>query len=261
MNFTIGADPECFVGDGSGVRSIIGKMGGTKTHPRPMPIGEGFAVQEDNVALEYNIPPSPTKELFVENISTAMDFLSTVLYDKMGLHFVKDSAISFPDAELSHPLAHVFGCDPDFNAWTGLVNPKPRAEDRNLRSCGGHVHIGIKGTEYEGLPIREIIKSCDLHLGVPSVIMDKGIKRKQLYGKGGAYRKKSYGPEYRTLSNFWIFERKYMEWVYDNTKRALDAVRNGMSFDEDGLLIQTAINENAIPLAERLIEKYRLEVV
>lgn len=259
--FYIGADPECFVGDDAGVRSIIGKIGGTKECPRPLPMGSGFAVQEDNVALEYNIPPSPTKELFVENISSAMDFLGTVLKDQMGLHFVKDSAISFPDSELSDPRAHVFGCDPDFNAWTGKVNRAPRAQDKNLRSCGGHIHIGIADTEYAGLPLLEIIKSCDLHLAIPSVLMDNGLLRKQLYGKAGAFRKKRYGVEYRTLSNYWIFDKKYMEWVYENTKRALDAVANGMSFDEDGPLIQATINDNLIPMAERLIEKYNLQVV
>ena len=46
-NFTIGADPEIFVGDETSVRSIVGKIGGTKEHPLGLPLGEGFAVQED----------------------------------------------------------------------------------------------------------------------------------------------------------------------------------------------------------------------
>jgi len=212
------------------------------------------------VALEYNIPPSPTKELFMQNISSAMDFLGSILQDKMGLHFVKESAISFPEAELTDPQSRVFGCDPDYNAWTGKANRPPKATDRNLRSCGGHVHIGVADTEYSHLNPQEIIKACDLFLGIPSVIMDNGLLRKQLYGKAGAYRAKKYGVEYRTLSNYWIFERKYMEWVYENTKRALDAVANKMSFDEDGPLIQSTINDNVVPMAERLIEKYNLQV-
>jgi len=259
--FYIGADPECFVGNKEGVVSVIGKIGGTKSHPQPLPIGPGFAIQEDNVALEYNVPPSSSKTGFVDNITTAMEFIGSVLNDRYQLNFVKDSAISFPDAELSHPAAHVFGCDPDFNAWTRRMNRKPRASDPNLRSCGGHIHIGIKGTEYEGLPPEEIIKACDLFLGIPSVIMDNGVLRKQLYGKAGAYRVKDYGVEYRTLSNYWIFDKKYMEWVYENTGRSLDAVKNKMSFDEDAKLIQSTINNNVIPMAEILIAKYGLQVV
>lgn len=261
MKFTIGADPECFVGDSEGVRSVIGLIGGSKTNPRPLECGEGFAVQEDNVALEYNVPASDCKEMFVKNISTAMDFLSVLLRDKMGLNFVKDSAVSFPEMELRHPAAHVFGCDPDFNAWTGKRNSKPKATNPNLRSCGGHVHIGIKDTHYAHLEIKEIIKACDLFISVPSVIMDKGELRKQLYGKAGAYRPTKYGVEYRTPSNFWIFEKKYVEWVYENTERALDAVYNKMSFDDDASLIQSCINENSRPMADRLIEKYSLQIV
>ena len=259
--FFIGADPECFVGNESGVVSIIGKIGGTKHHPLPLPLGPGFAVQEDNVALEYNIPASESKQLFVDNISTAMEFLGSTLKDRFNLHFVKDSAISFPPTELEHPAARVFGCDPDFNAWTMRVNKRPKASDPNLRSCGGHVHIGTRGTVYEHIPPEEIIKACDLFLGIPSVLMDNGVLRKELYGKAGAYRKKDYGVEYRSLSNFWIFETKYMEWVYENTKRALDAALNKMSFAEDGKLIQSTINNNVIPMAEALINKYNLQVV
>jgi hypothetical protein len=226
-----------------------------------MPIGDGFAVQEDNVALEYNIPPSNSKELFVDNIAMAMQFIEITLHDSLGLQFVKDSAISFPDSELQHPAAHIFGCDPDYNAWTGGINRKPRAKDHNLRSCGGHVHIGIAGTQYSNLDHAAIIRACDLFLGIPSVMMDKGELRKQLYGKAGAYRSKEYGPEYRTLSNFWIFEKRLTEWVYENTERALDAVQNNMSFDDNAKLIQSTINNNLKPTAERLIDKYNLSVV
>lgn len=261
MNFHLGADPEVFVGDDLGVKSIIGRVGGTKEHPRALPIGDGFAIQEDNVALEYNIPPSPSRELFVENIATAMSFIETTLKDRQGLHFVKDSAISFPVAELQHPAALVFGCDPDYNAWTNRINTKPNAKDKNLRSCGGHVHIGTKGTKYENLPFIEIVKACDVHLAIPSVIMDTGVLRKQLYGKAGAYRPKDYGGEYRTLSNYWIFDKRLTAWVYDSVEQALESVYNGVSYDEDSKLIQSCINNNLRPMAERLIEKYSLQVV
>lgn len=254
----LGADPEVFVGDSSGVRSIIGKIGGTKSHPRPLPIGDGFAIQEDNVALEFNIPPSNTRELFVDNISRATQFIETALQDSYGLHFVKESAVSFPEDELNCPEAFVFGCDPDFNAWTGDVNPKPRADDYKLRSCGGHVHLDYRETKYAHLRLRDVIKSLDLHLAVPSVIMDSGILRKQLYGKAGAYRKKSYGGEYRVLSNYWIFDRRLSSWIYDATERAFEFVFNNGSFEEDGALIQSAINDNDHSKARFLIDKYSL---
>ena len=261
MSFTLGADPEVFVGNNSGIKSIIGLIGGTKNNPLPLPIGDGFAVQEDNVALEYNIPASPSKQLFVDNIATAMSFIETTLRDREGLHFVKDSAISFPEQELQHPLAHVFGCDPDYNAWTGHINKSPRAKDRNLRSCGGHVHIGVRGTKYENVPLPEIIKACDVFLGIPSVLMDNGLLRKELYGKAGAFRPKDFGGEYRTLSNFWIFKGDTVGWVYDNVARALEAVYNGENFDNEGKQIQSCINNNNKELAQQFVEKYSLNVL
>jgi len=259
--FSIGADPEVFVGDANGVRSIIGMVGGTKECPLPLPLGEGFAIQEDNVALEFNIPICTSKDQFGGSIASAMDFIGSTLRDSFGLHFVKDSAISFPEKELQDPRAFVFGCEPDFNAWTGRINRKPRADDPNLRSCGGHVHIGIVGTKYEHVDKHKLIQACDLFMGIPSVIMDKGVLRKNLYGKAGACRWKPYGVEYRTLSNFWVFNPQLVEWVYNNTERALDAVLDNMSFDDDSKLIQSTINNNVIPMAEMLVEKYGLEVV
>lgn len=256
MLFTIGADPEVFVGNETGPKSIIGKIGGTKDLPLPLPIGDGFAVQEDNVALEFNIPPSGNKAEFVHNIQRATGFLQTLIKDMHGLNFVQDSAISFPKEEMEDPRAWVFGCEPDYNVWTGKVNPKPKAEDALLRSCGGHVHIGV-----DGLDPTQVGKGCDLVLGVASVFMDKGLKRKELYGKAGAVRFKPFGLEYRVLSNFWIFRPETIEWVYDGVDRVLEMVDAGVDFDEDKDAIITAINNNNTEVAEKLINKYNLRLV
>jgi len=257
MQFTIGADPEVFVGDGVGVRSIIGKIGGTKELPLPLlNLGEGFAVQEDNVALEFNIPPSKHKAEFVAHICKATDFLGMMVQNMFGYQLVHDSAISFPEAELNVPAAHVFGCDPDYNAWTRARNPRPKAKDKNLRSCGGHIHIG-----FDDLDPVEVVKACDLFLSVPASLMDKGELRKQLYGKAGAFRKTVYGVEYRPLSNFWIFNQRLVEWAYDNTKRALEAVAAGYTFDSERERILRAVDDNDKVTAGGLVHDYGLEVV
>ena len=254
--FLIGADPEVFVGDPI-PRSIIGKIGGSKDNPLPLPLGKGFSVQEDNVALEFNIPPASSREEFIESIARATGFLEHIVKDQYGYSFLRESAISFSEEELNNPLAFVFGCDPDFNCWTNRRNPHPRSEDRNLRSAGGHVHIGVKK-----LPITEIIKGCDLVLGVPSNIMDSsGARRRALYGKAGAYRKKAYGCEYRTLSNYWIFSKELTGWIHDGVARVLDMVENKHDFDEDKELILSSINKNDFKATQQLIEKHNLVVL
>ena len=108
---------------------------------------------------------------------------------------------------------------------------------------------------------REVIKAMDVFLGIPSVLMDSGEMRKQLYGKAGAFRPKSYGCEYRTLSNFWTFEDRYIKWVWDNTQRALDAVQQGSSFTKLQQEVERCVNGNDKYLAQQLCNELQLEVV
>lgn len=251
----IGADPELFLMDATGALiSAVERIGGSKAFPRPLPeLGDGFAVQEDNVALEYNIPAAASAEELSANINKVMAFLSQQVAT-MGLQFSKLSAASFPAEQLDHPAAMEFGCDPDFNAWTGDINPRPKADDWKLRSCGGHVHIGAQLDD-----VIKTIKRCDLFLAVPSVIQDDGLLRKELYGKAGAFRPKPYGAEYRTLSNYWIHDTKTIEWVFKNTQLAVDSQH--LTVDDDQETILDAINLNNVNAAKWLIEKYSIPMV
>lgn len=256
----IGCDPEIFLVDAAGAFvSSIGKIGGSKENPRPLAVlGDGFAVQEDNVAIEFNIPAAGDAAELKHNIKSVREYLLQQV-GTMGLAFSQLSAVIFPDEQLMHPEALVFGCDPDFSAWDGgKVNPKPRAEDWRLRSCGGHVHVGERIGNKEALI--DLIKWMDLYLGVPSVLLDKGELRKQLYGKAGAYRPKPYGGEYRTLSNFWIWDDKLIDWVWKATAAAVDCWKwqDDTIIAEEGPLILQAINENNKDAAMFLCDKHNL---
>ena len=259
MNIVLGCDPEIFLADVNGrLKASCGLIGGSKEHPLPLPIGDGYAVQEDNVALEFNIPPAPNAKAFIESIGRAMDFLSFDAESRYGFKLINSSAASFPDEELLSPAARVFGCDPDYNAWTGKRNPKPKAADRNLRSCGGHVHVGFDKQQVELL---HLIKCMDLYLGVPSVLMDKGELRKELYGKAGAFRDKKYGGEYRTLSNFWVFDERLRQWVWDNTEKAVYAAMTRFAVDDYKDSILDAIDNNNKEAAVYLKQQLNLEVL
>lgn len=249
----LGADPELFLVDAAGAFvSAIGKIGGSKMEPRPLPLGEGFAVQEDNVALEYNIPPASHQEEFVKNIQSATKFLADHIAE-MGLQFSHESATYFPEDQLKDPAAQVFGCDPDYNAWTGEVNPKPQADNPTLRSCGGHVHVGHNTAR----PL-EAVKRMDLMLAVPSVLMDNGQLRKKLYGKAGAFRPKPYGFEYRVLSNFWTLSAERLRWVWNNTRLALESEFIDVDAEKDAIL--EAVNNNNTEAAQYLINKFNIPV-
>lgn len=236
---TIGADPELFLCNPQGkLISAVGIIGGDKHNP--LPIAEtGCAIQEDNVAAEFNIPPSQSLQDFKRHIKFTLDYLD-VKAKGFGLSLAKQVAsASFPVDQLQTWQSQVFGCEPDINAWTGQDNPKPFAEDPNLRSCGGHIHVGCEVSNK-----RNLIQSMDLFLGVSSLELDTDGERRKLYGKAGAYRDKPYGVEYRTLSNFWIWSDELIEWAWEGTQRAIAFVKEGQVIPRKlGNHIQAAINE------------------
>jgi len=252
----LGSDPEVFLQHNGKFMAVCGLLKGhDKWNPMPVEgMPEGFTFQEDNVAVEFGIPPAASCKEFVSHIRAVQH---KFLQQYSHLKFSNLSCVVFPDEEMQHPAAHIFGCEPDFNAWNGHMNKKPSPPVPNMRSAGGHVHIET------ALSKRRVIQACDLYLGVPSVLMDEGEERKQLYGKAGCFRPKSYGVEYRTLSNFWIFKKKHIEWVWRNTTRALKSVET-IDAKEMMLLgneIRTAINKNDKALAQELVNEFNLEVV
>jgi hypothetical protein len=255
MNFySIGTDTEVFAKDTAGTLiSLCGKIGGTKQHPKQVEGAEkGFAVQEDNVSVEFNIPPTKDRFVFRDNIDFMMNHISNILYTQ-GLEISKDSAGSFLPSQLTHPQALIFGCEPDFNAWTKHENNRPYCDDINLRTAGGHVHVGTDLNMVKG------VRNMDLFLGVPSIILDdspSSTLRRNLYGKAGAMRAKSYGFEYRVLSNFWVFNGILINWVYKNTAMAIGTTFNPSK--QEALQIQNCINQNDRSLALSLIDKYNI---
>jgi hypothetical protein len=248
----LGSDPEIFLQDTNGKPiSAIGYIQADKWNPLQIPdMEKGFTLQEDNVSLEYGIPPASSAEEFVHHIQAVMERSKEWV---PGLSFSKLSCIVFPEDQMQHPLAHVFGCEPDWCAWTGNTNPKPVPPHPFLRSAGGHIHVETQEDKHQ------VVKGMDLFLGIPSVLMDDGELRKQLYGKAGALRYKEYGVEYRTLSNFWIFKEELIKWVWRNTARALENV--SMDYTPYADEIQQAINNSDKALAKKLIDQFQLEVV
>lgn len=238
-NITVGADPELFLKNNNGhFVSSVGKIGGSKEEPRKID-ADGSSVQEDNVAVEYNIAPSRTKDEFIENNLKVLKYLESYVGD-LGLKFSFDAAALFPAEELKTMVAMTFGCEPDYNVWTRSENPRPLlpANMENLRSAGGHVHVGWDDPELAAQ--ERMVKAMDVFLGCPSIQFDKDTMRRNLYGKPGAFRFKPYGIEYRTLSNFWIQNKEYMGWVYDQTQKAVDFLNNGNDVDDSH---QSAIHD------------------
>ena len=251
---TIGADPELFVVNmNNKFISSIGKFGGSKQVPAP--IGHDCHIQEDNVALEFNIPPSESKTMFVSSINFALEELAKRA-GMLNLSLSIVPSATFDRDQLRNPKAKEFGCDPDHNAWTMEENPRPKAVDKSLRSAGGHVHVGCKL-----YPAFDIARAMDLFLGVPSVAFDADTQRRKLYGRAGAYREKPYGMEYRTLSNAWLRSDLLKEWVYDQTHAALEFLDVGNRLDmetDDANDIVRCINNTDTAVMTQLVRRFGL---
>lgn len=251
--FTIGADPEFFIKDSKGnVVSAEGVIGGTKNKPLPFD-DRGFFMQEDNVMVEFNIPPSDNKQSFIDDMEYAKSYLS-ILLDMKGYTPFYAASAEFSKETLSTPQACMFGCSPEYNVYIKGNNPGIDAKNFSHRFCGGHVHIGF---DYEYQEDQEdLIKALDITLGLPALFIDKDVLRRSAYGKAGSCRLTRYGVEYRVLSNFWIATEQGIGWVYDGVEKAFDILNNNYNLiNQYSEGVRLAIDSGNINYATEIINE------
>ncbi len=226
--FLFGADPELFVRNGEGeFISAEGLIPGTKEEPYKV---EGGAIQVDGMAAEFNIDPAATFKDFNRNIERVMKQLQEML--PAGCTLDSTSAVRFkPEIfDASPDKAKMLGCSPDFNAWTGEINPPPKdPDDPYFRCLGGHLHVGwTEGADMSDqqhiMNGRDLVKQFDWFLGGWSTKMDSDPTRRNLYGRAGACRFKDYGVEYRVLSSFWVTSRDRRLSVWNRMQQAIGAM-------------------------------------
>lgn len=252
MEIKIGADPEFFVSHMGKMVSARGLIPGTKLEPHRVKNG---AVQVDGMALEININPAKTSEEFCENLSSVLQQLRNMI-PRHAL--IIEPVAHFDEAYLKAQgeEATQLGCDPDFNAYTGDVNPTPDAAV-DFRTAAGHIHIGwtsdadVQNSAHI-LMCTQLVKQLDLYLGVPSILWDTCVERRKLYGKAGAYRPKEYGVEYRVLSNMWLRTEHRKRWIYRRTLAAVKALEAGQLWYERIPDAEEVINNNNLRRAESI---------
>lgn len=232
--FTVGADPEIFVKKDGKAVTAHGLVAGTKDAPLKTSKG---AVQVDGMALEFNIDPvaialsryadfhksnNDWKQFNTNVVDTIKDLKNLV--KKSGVTFNIAPVQDFDEEYLKEvpEEALELGCNPDWNAYTKQVNPTPNAKN-TFRTGAGHVHIGwgsnIPVDNPQHIEIcANFIKELDRTVGLFMAYIDREPRRRELYGKAGAFRPKPYGVEYRTPSNEWIVnaDRREMMWKLIN---------------------------------------------
>lgn len=256
----LGCDPEVFVKQGGKFLSAFGLIKGDKKNPQKVPRG---AVQVDGMALEFNIDPAASEDEFCVNVQEVLAHMTRMVpgYEVVACpvaHFDVEYMKAQP------PEALELGCDPDFNAYTGLPNDKPNAF-RPMRTASGHVHVGWTQGEDINDPdhqnrCRLVTQNLDFYLGLPSLEYDKDTMRREMYGKAGCLRYKPYGVEYRTLSNAWLGNRNLIAWVYRATRAGVEATMAGVNLTEKYGDVQAIINNSDLKAARKIIKAEKLEV-
>jgi len=229
----IGADPEFFVKKDGKFISAYGLIEGTKKSPQKV---LGGAVQVDGMALEININPAETFEEFEGNYQSVMRHLRAMVSPEYEFSLVPVADFDPNYIKQQPEEARALGCDPDFNAYTGEANNPPDAA-KNFRTASGHFHLGW--TEDEDIKNPEHIEACqmmtiqlDAGIGLKGLVYDPDPRRRELYGKAGAYRPKPYGVEYRVLSNFWLDSVAIRQELFKDIKWSYDQLIGGMDYNK-----------------------------
>lgn len=260
MKLLVGADPELFIKKEGQFRSAHGLIAGTKK--TPLKVDKG-ALQIDGTALEFNIDPASTELEFIDHIETVMSQLRERIegYDitfESVADYTPDYLNTLPEEVLR------LGCDPDYNAWTQRLNTAPDGESM-FRTAAGHIHLGfcedVVVTDPSFFEVCcDIVQHLDFYLGLPSLVFDPETRRREMYGKAGAFRPKVYGLEYRVLSNKWLENKDLMKWVYRSTIEGAESFFSGTRYAEEYGDIQEIINTSDTDRAMQIIDEIGLEI-
>lgn len=227
MNFLIGSDPEIFIKDKDGkISSGIGLFKGTKENP--IDIGKGCFVQEDNILVEFNIPPVTTFEDFLKTINYSKEYIKTVLAPLGKTLYYSSSEIVDEEVLSKDEAAKVFGCAPSYNivnqCMTELDITTFSEEQLRLRSSGFHIHFGYDNPNDEMSD--KIVLAFELNTTLFLLEQDNDkYNRRSLYGSIGDCRNKEYGVECRSLGGYFLKDDDALKLVWERIQATINFVK------------------------------------
>lgn len=234
MKLLVGGDPEIFLKDTNTGKHVSAHnlVPGTKKEPHKVSKG---AIQHDGVALEINIEPASTREEFAENISVVLDEAKKILPKHIEFDF--SPVVTFDKDYFSKLPAAVkeLGCDPDYSGITGERNRQPNRNSLGPSVCtgAGHLTLGWKDDGGSAFDEDHFWDCQQMSLRLNSYFQDTRMlwdlddKRRYLYGHSAAFRPKTFGVEYRSLSNAWLAHKELWPWLFDSCKFVFDHAVSG----------------------------------
>lgn len=267
---SLGSDPELFFRKGKQI------LGAELLLPR-----EGLKVFEgvhetkskwtiDGVQAELNPSVHTCRSSMASAISTSFRSLIQELKKKdpeVTLDFSQAVEVGEADLAQLSEESRKFGCMPSLSIYDTSKDIQINQVDPSqyrIRAAGGHVHIGVDN--YPQLVpalttrCKETVQLLDIIAGNTAVIIDRSranIERRKLYGRAGEYRLPAHGLEYRTLSNFWLYDSRLMSLMMGLVRLAvqLSADANHKQYYEAFFsavpqeAIRQAINTNDLEMA------------
>lgn len=256
VNYTIGADPEMFIINlqTNEVVSAKGIIPGEKGKPYTDGLPNGFGLEIDGILAEFNIPPCSSKQEYISSIKFMKEYIREFVKNiNPDLDICCCASHMVPDNIIQDPEVNQIGCDPDFNAYTGIENPTPKGYPDAIRVAGDHIHFGIKGLSIEDK--FKFIKYCDLALGLPSVYIDTDTYRRTLYGRSGSFRFQPWGLEYRSLSSRMLGD-DCLDKVASMIEKVVLLFNEDIPLPAEGLIRKCIDTSNKI-LADHIVKLYK----
>jgi len=235
-NITIGSDIEVFVENNGNLipASILTK--GRKDKPVFFKLnGNKISLHNDNVSLEFAIPPTKSKKEFIEYIINSKDYIEDIIKKNCSNNnLLFDSSIEITEEILINDIyASEFGCSPDmivemnFNQLNKhYMNLQWNRHESLIRTTGFHIHLGYDNPDEK--TNLELVKMFEKHV-TNSFINDDidPFDRRSLYGEIGSFRHKPYGVEFRSLGGSLMRNSRLIEDVYDCIIMMITLFNNG----------------------------------
>lgn len=235
-----GADPEFFVVTKKG--TVVNSDRFFSSKDKPMYVRSTMDARRaklffDGIQAEFNPGWHTCREWVQDDLWWLMKRAHDVVGPNYDLSLQSCVKVRRDIIKKAHPEARIFGCKPDFCAYSGKKNEVTvDATTHRFRYAGGHIHIGTRVftgnipfmRSFQGA--RKAIRLLDIMIGIPLVLIDRDPTahiRRFLYGKAGCFRRTSYGIEYRTPSSVWINSPELVSFAAGMVRLAYRVLRAG----------------------------------